>query len=40
MEIDNKEEEAPKDVVYNTSDVHPSYSQKELVELSRYVIMV
>ena len=34
MEIDNGELEAPKDVVYFTSDVHPSDRQRKLVELS------
>jgi hypothetical protein len=40
MEIDSKEQEALKDVVYSTSDVHPSDSRREPVELFGYVITV
>ena len=35
MEIDNKDKEAPKDVVFSTSNVHPLDGQKDLVELSK-----
>ena len=40
IEIDSGELEAPKDVVYYTSDVHPFDSQRDPVDLSKYVIMV
>lgn len=40
LEIDSEEQEASKDVVYSTSDVHPSNSQREPVELSEHVVMV
>ena len=40
LEINSVELEPTKDVVYCTSDDHPSNSQRELVELSGYVIMV
>ena len=34
MEIDNEEQEASRGVVYPTSNVHPSNSQREPIELS------
>lgn len=40
LEIDNEEQEASKDVVYPTPNIHPSYSQRELVELFELVVMV
>ena len=39
MEIDSEEQEAPKDVVYPTSNFHPSDSQREAIEFSELMVM-
>ena len=40
LEINSEEKEALKDVVYPTSYVNPSDSQRELVDLSELVMMI